>query len=641
MKVNQLLFALLLCSLFSYAQQPYYNQRPEFLKANSVWAFGKNAGLDFNGGTPTAIHTELFSEEGCASVADPITGKLLFYSNGGQVWDANHRIMPNGYDLLGNPLTYFPSTGPYSTAQGVCIVPVIGTSDQYYLFSLSGITSGSRTSYGSLFYNVVDMKLNNGIGDVDSSKKNIPLNKEDFLSEGMIAVPGNNCDIWLMLHRYLPTKEEFMAYHITQDGIDTVPVISPSLTVGPRRQRTVSTMAISPDRQKIAITCGNAAYGILIGQFDPNTGQVNNVLSIGYAENDTNNFHSYGVCFSPDNSKLYIGAAKLWNSSQSMNHIYQYDLSRYDSNAISSSMQIVGSIMSQPFGMMKQYDDIIYNISLRGGEKNTYIHRINKPNLSGIACDFQINAIPLVPRDSSMSGLPNDVVFPLSHDTITALTLDTIICPNDHLVLKPKIDYQQQYIWNDDTTASDRIIDKPGVYWIVQTDGCQSYVDTFIVNVFDFPRPVINVNMLDLGIAGSFNYDHYQWLLNGNPISGATERNYTVSGNGDYRVVVKNEAGCTDTSDIYKVTNADEAAIPGVRAVAPQINFYPNPTDDIIYIQSPIAVDVSIFSIEGTLLTDVSDAKEVSLKDFANGLYLMRIYDKDGNLMKVVKGVKR
>ncbi len=47
----------------------------------------------------------------------------------------------------------------------------------------------------------------------------------------MIAIPGDNCDIWLLLHKY--PEAEFISYHITAAGIDAVPVVSVS---GPAAQ---------------------------------------------------------------------------------------------------------------------------------------------------------------------------------------------------------------------------------------------------------------------------------------------------------------------------------------------------------------------------------------------------------------------
>ncbi len=107
-----------LCCLFAFSSmaQLYYNQRPEYIKANSRWAFSSGA-LNFNT-APATVAPGGGGYEGIASVADPVTGALLFFSDGGSCWNAGNALMLNGDLLLGNS-----AGNGNSTTQGVCIVP--------------------------------------------------------------------------------------------------------------------------------------------------------------------------------------------------------------------------------------------------------------------------------------------------------------------------------------------------------------------------------------------------------------------------------------------------------------------------------------------------------------------------------------
>jgi len=77
------------------------------------WFFGYGAGLVFdniNGTvTPTAVaQNTIATFEGCSSISGP-NGELKFYTDGRDVWDANHTLMPNanyysGSGLLGDSL---------------------------------------------------------------------------------------------------------------------------------------------------------------------------------------------------------------------------------------------------------------------------------------------------------------------------------------------------------------------------------------------------------------------------------------------------------------------------------------------------------------------------------------------------------
>ena len=91
MKINLLIFILCL-------QQLLFAQ-----KEGNIWYFGKNAGIDFNSGVPVALKDgALSTREGCASICNA-KGEILFYTDGISVWDRNHKIMPNGTGLNGDP----------------------------------------------------------------------------------------------------------------------------------------------------------------------------------------------------------------------------------------------------------------------------------------------------------------------------------------------------------------------------------------------------------------------------------------------------------------------------------------------------------------------------------------------------------
>jgi hypothetical protein len=135
--------------LFIFIWQPSFAQNQ-----NNNWCFGDKAGLTFSNGNPQAFtSSQMTSIEGCASVSDPVTGKLLFYSNGLQVWDANNNVMPNGNGLLAGPST--------SSTQGVFITPYPGNAKLYYLFTTDETSNGGANG---IRYSLIDLSLNNGLG---------------------------------------------------------------------------------------------------------------------------------------------------------------------------------------------------------------------------------------------------------------------------------------------------------------------------------------------------------------------------------------------------------------------------------------------------------------------------------------------
>src|SRR5690606_17750796 len=103
-----------------------------------------------------------------------------------------------------------------------------------------------------LYYCIVDMRLNGGWGDVVPGTKATLLARD--LQEAMTAVPGNRCDIWLIVASQ--NNSEVEAYRISADGVDTTPVISPKVPATGSLNGLIGTVDISPDRTKLAFAQG-------------------------------------------------------------------------------------------------------------------------------------------------------------------------------------------------------------------------------------------------------------------------------------------------------------------------------------------------------------------------------------------------
>jgi gliding motility-associated-like protein len=545
--MSRILFCLLWmqCLITSGVSGQYFVQEPEYLRVNGVWAFGVNCGLDFNqGGAPvpfqTAVGPGSSPIEGTASVASPYSGRLLFYTDGEKCWNANHVPMPNGTGLLG--------TGTlHTTTQGACIVPVIDSPGKYYLFSLS---PDSRTP--ALYYSIVDTALDNGRGDVDANRKNIVLDNGP-LHESMIAIPGNNCDVWLLVHT--ASIPRFKAYHITSSGINPTPVVS---VMGSQIQGTgayyMGGMAVSPDRSLIAIcsrssvsaTQGLPTGGALLCRFDPATGQVTGAV---VAEGSTG---CYSACFSPDNSKLYLQN----EGTATTRGIYQYDVTSFNATAIAASKNLVSDGFNR-VTPLKLYRDTIYALT-RGGALNgkIYLSRINHPNQPGIACAFQDSAIQLLPGMSA-TGLSADVVYPIPRDTTFARRLDTTVCfgAGDSLVLNAPPGYAA-YQWENGATGSSRIIKGPGVFYVFCKDYCRPRVDTLIVR---HARDTVSTRQLDTLVCSHSQYPvtldapagftNYVWE------NGSSDTLRTISAPGIYWVRATDD--CRLRTDTFLVRDPD------------------------------------------------------------------------------------
>ena len=360
--------------LFSLKAQSYLNY-------TNIWYFGWGAGVDFSSGNPVALtNGAMNTPEGCASICDK-NGNLLFYTNGNAVWNKNHDTLTNGFALLGGR----------SSTQSSIIVPHPGNTSIYYIFTIDDGDNGLKTT---LRYSEVDMSMQNGLGEI--RKKNILLLTK--VDEKLTAVVHcNGHDIWVIAHKW--NSNAFCAYLITAAGVDSIPVVS---NVGISQYYQAGYMKVSSNGKKIAMIVTELKDQLF--DFDNSKGIVSNPITLG----NTNSF-DYGVEFSPEATKLYIGSQT--------NNLIQYDLQSGDSISINASATYL-NLDSRVLALQLARDNKIYCAQLY--QDNQYLGVINNPNAKAADCNFQSHGVFLSWRNSSM-GLPNFITsyFDTSHAACT------------------------------------------------------------------------------------------------------------------------------------------------------------------------------------------------------------------------------
>lgn len=339
------------------------------------WTLGDSIGLNFKGEVPLNwSNSSMFANEGCTTMSDD-NGNLMFYSNGVSVWNKDHQPMPNGSNLFGN----------LSASQGVVAVPYPGSKTKYILFTNDAI---EWTFFNGLRYNIIDMALDNGRGDIVAGQKNIWL--AGMSSEMITAVQNDNGkDYWLITHEAF--GDRFLVYEINSNGINTTPI---TIQAGPVISLATGAMKVSPNRKRLAITCNaGGARELLVMNFNPANGQLTNPISIGHSPN----IQIYGAEFSPDNSKVYF---------TTLAELFQIDLSLGSQQAvINSKTSIASATSNRILGMQRSVDGNIYIASGFFGK----LHKIDYPNVQGAGCGFLWEGQDLMSRQSRW-GLPNFAV---------------------------------------------------------------------------------------------------------------------------------------------------------------------------------------------------------------------------------------
>ncbi|MFN4951161.1 MAG: hypothetical protein ACK5F0_06030, partial [Flavobacteriales bacterium] len=269
---------------------------------NNNWVFGYGARVNFSGPIPVgSSNAAINSNESTASVSDPATGQLLFYTDGRKVWNANNQVMPNGANLLGGFFT--------SCTQGALIVPFPEDNQRYYLFTLEELEALSLSPVvdNGLRYSVVDMTLNGGLGDVQVATINTPLATD--LTEKLIVIRSTEIQgFWVIAHKR--NANEFLAWKIDACGVTAQPVVS---TVGSNfasaplgaTEAWSGAMDASPDGNRIGLPI-DWSDRIEFFDFNKTTGFVSNPLTVNVTDDSNPPFlRKYGACFSPDGSKFY------------------------------------------------------------------------------------------------------------------------------------------------------------------------------------------------------------------------------------------------------------------------------------------------------------------------------------------------
>ncbi|MBK9729934.1 MAG: T9SS type A sorting domain-containing protein [Chitinophagaceae bacterium] len=339
------------------------------------WYFGIFAGLNFSASTPAVLTDgKVNTPEGCSSISDT-SGALLFYTDGNNVWNKLHFLMPNGSGLDAGS----------SATQAALIAQQPGSNNLYYVFTLDEI--GGPLGFR---YSIVDMSLQSGLGDV--IEKNILL--QNSVTEKLTAVTTyDGSKIWVVVHEW--GSNAFYSYALTTSGIST-PVISNAGIIHSTAeiQNTYGQMKFASCGGLLALAIG---YQDTIEIFDFNLvdGTVSDPITIPIG------YHVYGIEFSPDDSKLYV---TNYNPEATL---LQFDLTQGSADAIINSKVTLNST-EDLYALQLAPDGKIYVVK----SFSTYLGIINEPDIAGSGCDFVLNGINLDPNYTGASaalGLPDFV----------------------------------------------------------------------------------------------------------------------------------------------------------------------------------------------------------------------------------------
>ena len=466
------------------------------------WYFGENAGLNFSNDDPVPLlNGQLNTGEGCASISDT-DGNLLFYTDGITVFNASHGAMPNGTEL----------NGDFSSTHSAIIIPKPNSSNIYYIF-----TSDDDGGEFGLQYSEVDITLDSGSGDI-TANKNILLYTP--ITEKLTAIKHATLnEYWVISHKY--GNNEFLAYRVSENGVDTEPIISATgldIPVSLNKGNTRGQIKISPDGTKLVVVRSAPAIengGVQLFDFNSSTGQISNPKDIPIYFG-TLSIQAYGIEFSPNSQILYVSSGV---------GIFQYDLTTSIIGEILISQHTVVTNTSSAYGyggMQLGPNGKIYIAEW----DNLYLHIINAPNNLGANCNYEEDGVYLAGKKSKL-GLP-----PFIQSFFLVGFQVENLCEDSSVEFTANI--SQSYdsiVWNfgDGNTSTNEnpshTFTTPGNYEVTLsvTSGTDNSIETQTITVYEQPNvtPIVELRQCDDNSDGfsSFNLNEATLEITSNSVN--------------------------------------------------------------------------------------------------------------------------
>lgn len=317
------------------------------------WYFGATpTGIVFNrtDNSPSLVNNQAipFGNGGSAVASDRLNGNLLFYTDGANIYDASHRVMPNGNITAG-------SANP-SGNQPVAIAKAPGNTNpnRYYVF----FNSANGTTAGNITYRLVDLDLAGNstfpqpfLGEVLPGG-NLTLTSMANVSEGMITVPhANGEDFWLIAHGHNQTQIRVLRF--TESG----PVATTLFNNGGLIEY-ASNFSYHPNTGRFAVAPYEAQRNVEILNFDNATGIFagfgTTVLNSGAPAGTATEAAIYDTEWSSSGDFLYVSYPGTTGAA---------DVKQYAFGATTVTLQtVLPAPIARSYGLQMGPDSVMYHL---------------------------------------------------------------------------------------------------------------------------------------------------------------------------------------------------------------------------------------------------------------------------------------
>lgn len=477
---------------------------------------------------------------GSAVANDPVSGDLLFYADGDNIYDMGHTLMMGDLGL----------SSQSTDNQPVGISPVLNSPDEYYVLY--------RNAGGDLEFSLVDMSLQgNGVagspsyGEVTATNQVTSINS---INPNFIIVAPNDSTYYLISQN--SANDQIQTHQILAGGIFTFLSSVPLPVVFD-----VENFSYSLEADQIAISSTDANTNVHIVNLDPFTGVLTYSMELFNTGNSDPTLPSiYDTEWSADASKLYISRH---GDAATVGDVVQVDMI----TPMATPTSVLPATVDRSFGLKRGPDGRIYHL-MQNFPNNIRLARINDADSAANLVMYESD--PLGDFDFTGQQFPefSPAVVPDLGLAITAFDF----CLNNTTKFFPVFDVTPtSFFWDfgDNTGLSNLITpiytyQAPGIYDVTLTTEINGRMDTATlqINIIDNN---LQVNLQDTTIcpgetvlldATTEGAVSYTWNTN------ETTPSISVDSAGTYWVVVQHTNGCTayGSAVVTIVGNNDQRA---------------------------------------------------------------------------------
>ncbi len=390
------------------------------------WRFGNSPqAIDFDKGNfrqyITNEQATPFGTGGGVTISDPLTGNLLFYSDGSVVYDASNAVAPGGTGLNGNN----------SINQAAVASPVPGNPEQFYIFTNSG--SGG---VNEIQYSIADKSLmGNAAATGHPLGEVIQLNTATGLAnpaEAMAMIPGPDLQRYWLLSQNTASGD----YRVTDVSTFTTTTFNFSSATNPAFEAAAfGVYTFRPDSIIIAVAPKTANRNIQILLFDATTGTLQfdrQMTNTGV--NDGAGESIFDVEWSYDGTKLYY--SRHGGDNTLSGQVYQYDF-----DSLQTTTLVAGAFY-RSYGLQRGPDRRLYYIYQAVNSGPFLVGRFNQPDSlpDSVAYEPQIAEIADIQgRQFPATSPPSAVTFSMSFNIFG-------LCQGNPTLFSPAVEPTPQFL---------------------------------------------------------------------------------------------------------------------------------------------------------------------------------------------------